>query len=78
MSGVMETAPVKDFLEGWRRKYVEGLKGVSMTYLDALMYDLISDARKRGYSRQDLDNAAGGNLRGYITQALQHSAEGHS
>ena len=60
----------KDFLAGWRESFIDGAT-VGPDDLDALMAELLEDADEDGISRQELDKAAHGDLRGYLTTAVR-------
>ena len=60
----------KDFLAGWRESFIDGAT-VGPDDLDALMAELLEDADEDGISRQELEKAAHGDLRGYLTTAIR-------
>jgi hypothetical protein len=60
----------KEFLAAWRESFIDK-EVVEMDDLDALMAELLEDADEDGVSRQELDKAAHGDLRGYLTTAIR-------
>jgi hypothetical protein len=65
----MNNSP-KEFLAAWRESFIDQ-QTVELDDLDALMAELLEDADEGGVSRQELDKAAHGDLRGYLTTAIR-------
>jgi hypothetical protein len=65
----MNNSP-KEFLAAWRESFIDN-ETVELEDLDALMAELLEDAAEEGVSRQELDKAAHGDLRGYLTTAIR-------
>jgi hypothetical protein len=58
-----------ELLQWWRFKAVDR-DGASLSALDALVFDVISDARRKDISRPELEKAAGGSIRKYFRTAI--------
>lgn len=58
-----------ELLEWWRLKAVDRDER-DLSALDALIFDVISDARRKGILRPELDKAAGGSIRKYFRNAI--------
>jgi hypothetical protein len=68
----------KEFLAAWRESFIDQ-QTVELDDLDALMAELLEDADEDGVSRQELDKAAHGDLRGYLITAIRaRSRETHA
>jgi hypothetical protein len=59
----------EDFLKSWRQTRIYS-EGRGLESLDDSVNECIKDAVAAGVVREDLENAAGGNLRGFIRQAI--------
>jgi hypothetical protein len=60
----------KEFLAAWRESFIDQ-QTVEPDDLNALMAELLEDADEDGVSRQELDKAAHGDLRGYLLTAIR-------
>ena len=60
----------KEFLAAWRESFIDQ-QTVEPDDLEALMAELLEDAVEDGVSRQELDKAAHGDLRGYMITAIR-------
>jgi len=65
----MNSSP-KEFLAAWRESFIDKQK-VEPDDIDTLMAELLEDASEDGVSRQELEKAAHGDLRGYLTTAIR-------
>jgi hypothetical protein len=63
-------ATASEFLEHWRSSYVDA-EARDLEQLDATIAECVEDAEEEGFSRDDLEKAAGGDLRRYIQRAIQ-------
>ena len=59
----------KEFLAAWRESFIDQ-QTVEPGDLDTLMAELLEDADEDGVSRQELEKAAHGDLRGYLMTAI--------
>lgn len=59
----------KEFLKGWRESFIDN-EVVEEDDIDSLMAELLEDADEDGISKQELEKAANGDLRGYLRTAL--------
>ena len=66
-------ATASEFLEHWRGSYIDA-EARDLEQLDATVEECVQDAEEEGFSRDDLEKAAGGDLRGYIRRAIQKAA----
>jgi hypothetical protein len=62
-------ANAAEFLARWRVKYVDA-EGRILEELDTTVAECGEDANEEGFSREDLDKAAGGDLKAYIREAI--------
>ena len=56
-------ANAAEFLARWRVRYVDA-EGRILEELDTTVAECVEDANEEGFSREDLDQAAGGDLTG--------------
>lgn len=59
----------EEFLQSWRVEAIER-NCAELSKLDALIYEVVADAKRRGILRADLDKAAGGSVRAYVREAI--------
>jgi hypothetical protein len=57
-----------DFLKSWRQVYI--YEALTVDELDEFVAECIDDAEDIDISSDDLDEAAGGDLKGYIRAAI--------
>ena len=62
-------ANAAEFLARWRVRYVDA-EGRILEELDTTVAECVEDANEEGFSREDLDQAAGGDLKAYIREAI--------
>src|SRR5215831_14181275 len=69
--GVLEsrTANAAEFLASWKARYIDA-EGRILEELDTTIAECVEDADEEGFSREDLDQAAGGDLKAYIREAI--------
>jgi len=63
------TMTAEELLSWWCRKAVLN-DDAELSRLDALVFDVVSDARRKGIPRSILDKAAGGSVRKYFRSAI--------
>ena len=62
-------ANAAEFLARWRVRYIDA-EGRILEELDTTVAECVEDANEEGFSRKDLDQAAGGDLKVYIREAI--------
>ena len=62
-------ANAAEFLARWRVRYVDAERRI-LEELDTTVAEYVEDANEEGFSREDLDQAAGGDLKAYIREAI--------
>jgi hypothetical protein len=62
-------ANAAEFLARWRVRYVDA-EGRILEELDTTVAECVEDANEEGFSHEDLDQAAGGDLKAYIREAI--------
>ena len=68
---------VDDALKVRRANKIEKLiRAAGFPILDATIAECVEDAEEESFSRDDLEKAAGGDLRGYIRRAIQKAGGG--
>jgi hypothetical protein len=75
MTGVTMAKDTKMWLSDWTRSYVLS-EARSLSELDATITQCIDDGTVEGMSEDDLKEAAGGDLRAYLREAIIRSASG--
>jgi hypothetical protein len=63
-------ATASEFLEHWRSTYIYA-EARDSEELDATIGECVQDAEEEGFSRADLEKAAGGDLNDYIRRAIE-------
>jgi hypothetical protein len=58
-----------EFLARWKVRYIDA-EGRILEELDTTVAECVEDAHEEGFSREDLDQAAGGDLKVYIREAI--------
>jgi hypothetical protein len=58
-----------EFLARWKVRYIDA-EGRILEELDTTVAECVEDANEEGFSREDLDQAAGGDLKAYIREAI--------
>ena len=62
-------ANAAEFLARWKVRYIDA-EGRILEELDTTIAECVEDANEEGFSREDLDQAAGGDLKAYIREAI--------
>jgi hypothetical protein len=62
-------ANAAEFLARWKVRYIDA-EGRILEELDTTIAECVEDANEEGFSREDLDQAAGGELKAYIREAI--------
>jgi hypothetical protein len=62
-------ANAAEFLARWKARYIDA-EGRILEELDTALAECVEDANEEGFSREDLDQAAGGDLKAYIRKAI--------
>jgi hypothetical protein len=62
-------ANAAEFLARWKARYIDA-EGRILEELDTTIAECVEDANEEGFSREDLDQAAGGDLKAYIREAI--------
>ena len=61
-----------EFLERWRYSYIAG-ESRTLEEVDETVKECLDDAAEADISASDLEEAAGGDLRGYLLAALKQA-----
>ena len=62
-------ANAAEFLARWTLRYINA-EGRIIEELDTTIAECVEDGNEEGFSREDLDQAAGGDLKAYIREAI--------
>jgi|SRR5262245_20104948 hypothetical protein len=62
-------ANAAEFLARWKVRYIDA-EGRILEELDTTVAECVEDANEEGFSREDLDQAAGGDLKAYVREAI--------
>jgi hypothetical protein len=62
-------ANAAEFLARWKVRYIDA-EGRILEELDMTVAECVEDASEEGFSRQDLDQAADGDLKAYIRESI--------
>jgi hypothetical protein len=62
-------ANAAEFLARWKVRYIDA-EGRILEELDTAVAECVEDAKEEGFSREELDQAADGDLKAYIRQAI--------
>jgi hypothetical protein len=62
-------ANAAEFLARWKVRYIDA-EGRILEELDTIVAECVEDASEEGFSREDLDQAAGGELKAYIRETI--------
>jgi hypothetical protein len=62
-------ANAAEFLARWKARYIDA-EGRILEELDTTIAECVEDAKEEGFSREDLDQAAGGDLKAYIRESI--------
>ena len=62
-------ANAAEFLARWKARYIDA-EGRILEELDTTVAECVEDANEEGFSREDLDQAAGGDLKAYVREAI--------
>jgi len=62
-------ANAAEFLARWKARYIDE-EGRILEELDTALAECVEDANEEGFSREDLEKAAGGDLKAYIRKAI--------
>ena len=62
-------ANAAEFLARWKVRYIDA-EGRILEELDTTVAECVEDANEEGFSREDLDQEAGGDLKAYIREAI--------
>src|SRR5215813_10464180 len=65
-------ANAAEFLARWKVRYIDA-EGRILEELDTTVAECVEDANEEGFSREDLDQAAGGDLKAYIRKRSPYS-----
>lgn len=64
----------KEFLRDWRESFIDP-EARTIDEVGATVEELLEDAASDGYSQEEIEAAAGGNLRNYVHLAIRKASE---
>ena len=70
----MASTTPEEYLKKWLSSYIYA-EPVTLRELDVALDDCLKDGREDGHSERELNKAAGGRLRSYLTEAISKMGE---